>query len=156
MHLHDRNGLFKQPTHNMTRLQCQISNVQTQWAILDCITDRLVACKISIYFFNWWHNTTKNFQKLNDNTIISLILLGSPSTENINTHINHKYIFSIDFALLQAKLYIYNKKSNNINMFDFYDFLPFLKTKLNYEYKILTSQKNTKKLLKLKLLFENI
>jgi hypothetical protein len=67
-------------------------------------------------------------EKLKDNQIIPLILLGSPSIINtVQEKINN--IYALDYVILQAKHYIYTKKSNNNSNFDFYAFLPIFKKK---------------------------
>jgi len=116
---------------------------------IDTITHFFINCQICktfwISLFQWWHNITKNTIKFNDNQIIHLIMLGTPSILNtIEGKINDTY--ALDFVVLQAKYYIYTKKSNNNNNFDFYTFLPVLKTKINFEYSVLTNpnQANTK------------
>jgi hypothetical protein len=56
------------------------------------------------------------------------------------------YADALDFVILQVKYYIYTKTQNNNKTFDFYSFLPFLKSKIDFEYQSLTNKnKNYKK-----------
>jgi hypothetical protein len=70
------------------------------------------------------------------------------------TSINDTY--ALDFVVLQAKYYIYTKKSNNDNNFDFYTFLPVLKTKIDFEYSVLTNLNQTNTKTKLNLIYNNL
>ncbi len=135
--------------------KCDLCNIDETDSIKHYFIDCYKCKTFWSSLIQWWHYISNNKEKFNDNQIIPLIMLGSPSIittlkENITN------LHALDYILLQAKYYIYTKKSNNNNYFDFYTFLPTLKAKINLEYQVLSNKNQTQKNTKLNIIYDNL
>jgi len=106
--------------------------------------------KFWVSFNNWWVGITQH-QLIDLGTIGALqpnILFGFPGKSD--------EIYTLNYCLLHAKFYIYNKKILKLNDLFILEFLVYLKTNLSHEKAILKSQNRSHKFKKFENIFNNL
>jgi len=103
-----------------------------------------------VSFNNWWKGlTNQNLIEINiPSKLQQNILFGFPDHTDTTSVLN--------YCILQAKSYIYNKKINKLNDMFLLDFLIYLKAKLNQEKYILTTINKQQKFSKFLFVLENL
>jgi len=109
------------------------------------------SCTVLEQFWNsftrWWINLTGTFMKT---AIYDLMVIFGVKSDCDNA-------VTFNYCMIVAKYYIYTNRLQEVGTFNFYRFLPFLKSRLNEEYLYYSDTGQLEKFYKTKgLIFENL